>query len=277
MLIYRTASGWTLETPAGKFVQIPPPQQHGLTIREDLCDFLETVAASETATGAPANLLPPIESQEVWAAGVTYYRSRAARMAESEDAGGGDFYDRVYNATRPELFMKSTSHRVAGPGAPVRIRRDSKWNVPEPELTLLISPGGKILGYTAGNDMSSRDIEGENPLYLPQAKVYDKSAAIGPAILITPEPLLPSTAIRVKITRGSQTMFDDGTTLKEMRRTPEELVSYLYREASFPHGAFLMTGTGVVPPDSFTLLPEDRVDISIDGIGTLSNVVERLA
>ena len=266
-----------LETPASKFVQIPEDAQSGLTTREDLYEFLLTVAESGTTTAAPENILPPIESQEVWAAGVTYYRSRAARMAESEDAGGGDFYDKVYSATRPELFMKGTAHRVVGTGANVRIRRDSKWNVPEPELTLLISPSGKILGYTAGNDMSSRDIEGENPLYLPQAKVYDKSASIGPAILVTPDPPSPSTAIRVKITRGADTMFDDGTTLKEMRRTPEELVSYLYREASFPQGALLMTGTGVVPPDSFTLQPGDRVDISIDGIGTLSNVVEQLA
>jgi 2-dehydro-3-deoxy-D-arabinonate dehydratase len=159
----------------------------------------------------------------------------------------------------------------------VRIRRDSKWNVPEPELTLLISPAGKILGYTAGNDMSSRDIEGENPLYLPQAKVYDGSCALGPAILVTPETPGPATKIRVQIARGHATMFDEGTTLKELKRTPLELVSYLYREASFPHGAFLMTGTGVVPPDSFTLLPGDRVDISIDGIGTLSNVVEQRA
>ena len=277
MLIYRTASGWVLEPAAGKFITIPGSAQPGLTTREDLPEFLKTIAASGTAASAPTDILAPIESQEVWAAGVTYYRSRTARMAESEDAGGGDFYDRVYSATRPELFMKATAHRVVGTGAPVRIRRDSKWNVPEPELTLLISPGGNIVGYTIGNDMSSRDIEGENPLYLPQAKVYDKSAALGPAILVTRDPLPSSTAIRVKITRGSVAMFDEGTTLKEMRRTPAELVSYLYRESSFPDGALLMTGTGVVPPDTFTLLPGDGVEISIDGIGTLSNVVEQLA
>lgn len=278
MLIYRTPSGWLLQTPLNRFVRLKVPDGQGpeLTTREDLYEFLESAASGEPVA-APTDLLAPIESQEVWAAGVTYYRSMTARMAESEDAGGGDFYDRVYGAERPELFLKATAHRVVGPGAAVRIRRDSAWNVPEPELTLLISPGGKILGYTAGNDMSSRDIEGENPLYLPQAKVYDKSAAIGPAILVTPEPLPVSTTIRVRIARGADAVFDECTSLKEMRRTPEELVSYLYREASFPNGAFLMTGTGVVPPDSFTLEPGDRVDVSIDGIGTLSNTVERLA
>lgn len=273
MRLYRTGTGWVVRTPEGKYVAV----EHGpgLTAREDLHAFLSAASGPEVA--APANLIAPIEAQEVWAAGVTYYRSRTARMAESQEAGGGDFYDRVYSAERPELFYKASPHRVVGPGATVRIRRDSKWNVPEPELTLLISPGGKILGYTAGNDMSSRDIEGENPLYLPQAKVYDGSCALGPAILVTPEAPSPSTAIRVKIVRGAATMFDEGTTLKELKRTPIELASYLYREASFPNGAFLMTGTGVVPPDSFTLLPGDRVDISIAGIGTLSNTVEQLA
>jgi 2-dehydro-3-deoxy-D-arabinonate dehydratase len=275
VLLYRTVTGWVVRTPADKYVSIADGA--GLTTRDDLYEFLQTAAASGAVSAEPTALLAPIESQEVWAAGVTYYRSRAARMAESQDAGGGDFYDRVYSAERPELFMKATAHRVVGHGSAVRIRRDSKWNVPEPELTLLISPGGKILGFTAGNDMSSRDIEGENPLYLPQAKVYDGSCALGPAILVTPEVPNASTKIRVKIVRGDATMFDEGTTLKELKRTPAELVSYLYREASFPHGAFLMTGTGVVPPDSFTLLPGDQVDISIDGIGTLSNVVEQLA
>lgn len=274
MLLFKTALGWVVRTPAGKHVTVA--HGPGLTAREDLHAFLsEACVGPEVA--APMDLLAPMESQEVWAAGVTYYRSRAARMAESQDAGGGDFYDRVYSAERPELFFKASAHRVVGPGAAVRIRRDSKWNVPEPELTLLISPSGKILGYTAGNDMSSRDIEGENPLYLPQAKVYDGSCALGPGILVVPEVPGPTTAIGVKITRAGVTMFDEGTTLQGLKRTPVELVSYLYREASFPHGALLMTGTGVVPPDSFTLLPGDRVDISIEGIGTLSNTVEQLA
>jgi 2-dehydro-3-deoxy-D-arabinonate dehydratase len=183
----------------------------------------------------------------------------------------------VYNAPRPELFMKATAHRVVGPEAPVRIRRDSRWNVPEPELTLLISPKGQILGYTIGNDMSSRDIEGENPLYLPQAKTYDRCCALGPAILVTRNPLPPTTGIHLKILRAGATVFHADTTLAELKRRPEELVEYLYREASFPNGCFLLTGTGIVPPDSFTLLPGDRVEIAIDNIGLLANMVEQLS
>jgi len=183
------------------------------------------------------------------------------------------FYDRVYHAERPELFFKGTPHRVAGPDEPVRIRRDSHWNVPEPELTLLVSPGGKITGYTIGNDMSSRDIEGENPLYLPQAKVYDRSCALGPAILVAREPLPASTGISIEIERAGATVFQDSTTLEMMKRRPEELVDYLFRENSFPNGCFLLTGTGIVPPDGFTLQPGDSVAISIDGIGTLRNSV----
>jgi 2-dehydro-3-deoxy-D-arabinonate dehydratase len=274
MLLYRTPSGWVVQD-ADKYVAVP--QGAGMTTREDLYEFLETTLKTGAAGAAPEKLLAPMELQEIWAAGVTYYRSRTARMEEAKDAGGGDFYDRVYSAVRPELFMKGTPHRVAGPGSPVRIRRDSKWNVPEPELTLLISPGGKITGYTVGNDMSSRDIEGENPLYLPQAKVYDGSAGVGPAILVARETPPPSTKIGLKITRAGKVMFDDATSLKELKRTPEELVSYLYRESSFPDGALLMTGTGLVPPDSFTLMAGDQVDITIDGIGTLSNPVEQLS
>jgi 2-dehydro-3-deoxy-D-arabinonate dehydratase len=279
VLLFRTASqGWVLKSDSDSYFQVPQSLSPGLTTREDLYEQLQTLTkSSQSLPALPTDLLPPIEAQEVWAAGVTYYRSRSARMAESHDAGGGDFYDRVYSAQRPELFMKATAHRVVGPEAAVRIRRDSKWNVPEPELTLLISPGGKILGYTVGNDMSSRDIEGENPLYLPQAKVYDGSCALGPAILIAKEPLPASSKISVKIDRGGATMFHESTTLAEMKRTPEELVSYLYGECSFPSGAFLMTGTGVVPPDTFTLLPGDRVEVLIEGIGTLGNIVEQLA
>ncbi len=221
-----------------------------------------------------AQPLAPIDAQEVWAAGVTYYRSRTARMAESEVAGGGSFYDRVYSAERPELFFKALPHRVAGPGEKVRIRRDSKWNVPEPELALVISPEGKITGYTIGNDMSSRDIEGENPLYLPQAKVYDRSCALGPAILVSDRPLPDSTGIHLEILRAGQAAFTDSTTLASMKRKPEELVEYLYRETSFPQGCILLTGTGIVPPDTFTLQSGDEIAISIDGIGTLRNIVE---
>jgi 2-dehydro-3-deoxy-D-arabinonate dehydratase len=209
----------------------------------------------------------------VWAAGVTYYRSRDARMEESKSAGGGDFYDRVYHAARPELFFKSAPHRVVGPDAKVAIRDDAAWSVPEPELTLFVSPQGTIAGYTIGNDMSSRDIEGENPLYLPQAKVYDRSCALGPCLLIADEPLSAATEIALEIRRGSSAVFSGATTLKEMKRKPEELVEYLYRNNSFPHGCFLLTGTGVVPPDSFTLKRGDEIRITIPPIGTLVNVV----
>jgi 2-dehydro-3-deoxy-D-arabinonate dehydratase len=204
---------------------------------------------------------------------VTYFRSRDARMEESKSAGGGDFYDRVYHAQRPELFFKATPHRVVGPGAKVAIRKDASWSVPEPELALFISPGGKITGYTVGNDMSSRDIEGENPLYLPQAKVYDRSCALGPCLLIADAPLALSTEISIEILRGGQSHFFGSTSLKEMKRKPEELVEYLYRASSFPRGCFLLTGTGIVPPDSFTLKPGDEIRITIPPIGSLVNVV----
>jgi len=221
--------------------------------------------------------LAPIGNQEVWAAGVTYFRSRDARMEESKDAGGGDFYARVYEAERPELFFKATSRRVAGPGQPVRIRRDSRWNVPEPELALLVSAGGTVEGYTIGNDMSSRDIEGANPLYLPQAKVYDGCCGLGPSILVAEGPLPPSTAIRIEIRRGGSLPFRDETTVARLKRTPEELASWLFRDQSFPDGCFLLTGTGIVPPNDLTLEQGDEVHITIDGVGTLVNPVEQLS
>lgn len=219
--IYRTVSGWVLEAPTGT-VQLSEGEAASLTTREDLPQFLAGIAQkAKSGSATPVTgLLAPMDNQEVWAAGVTYYRSRDARMEESQTASGGDFYDRVYTAARPELFFKATRHRVVGPGHPVRIRKDSTWNVPEPELTLLISPGGKILGYTAGNDMSSRSIEGENPLYLPQAKVYDGSCAIGPAILVPPAPLPASTRIQIEIRRAGSSVFADETTLNELKRAP---------------------------------------------------------
>jgi 2-dehydro-3-deoxy-D-arabinonate dehydratase len=234
----------------------------------------EAFGAGEDAAGAPRSVLAPIGSQEVWAAGVTYERSREARVEESSGAGGESFYDRVYDAERPELFLKATPHRVAAPGGVVRIRGDSKWNVPEPELTLAINSAGTIFGYTVGNDMSSRDIEGENPLYLPQAKFYDGACAVGPAITLAGDlPPLPEVTIRLRITRGTAVAFEGETNLGMMKRSFEELVSWLGRETSFPDGAVLLTGTGVVPPDDFTLAAGDEVAIDVTGIGRLVNRV----
>lgn len=218
-------------------------------------------------------LQAPLQSQEVWAAGVTYLRSKSARMEESKDAGGGTFYDRVYEAPRPELFFKATPHRVAAPGTPVRIRADGKWNVPEPELTLAINSAGKIFGYTIGNDMSSRDIEGENPLYLPQAKVYDRSAALGPCILITDTLPAADTTIALEIHRAGALAFKGETSVGRIKRPLPSLAEWLFRENSFPHGCFLMTGTGIVPPDSFTLQSGDEIRITIPPVGTLVNPV----
>lgn len=246
-----------------------------LVAREDLLRHLIQLARGTEVGVSDAlhDLLPPIGSQEVWAAGVTYYRSRNARMEESKSAGGGDFYDRVYHATRPELFFKATAHRVVGHGAKVAIREDSAWSVPEPELALFISPGGKIAGYTIGNDMSSRDIEGENPLYLPQAKVYDRSCALGPCLLVSDDPLPQNTEILLEIRRDSEESFSGATSLKEIKRKPDELVKYLFHSSSFPSGCFLLTGTGIVPPDSFALKPGDEIRITIPLIGTLVNLV----
>ena len=239
------------------------------------------------------NYLAPLDTQEVWASGVTYFRSKVARMEESE--GGGDFYDKVYDAARPELFFKAAAHRVRGPGEGIRIRQDSTWDVPEPELALVISSRGEIVGYTIGNDVSSRSIEGENPLYLPQAKTYDGSCALGPLIALDGE---KERAIRLEIFRSgrlavkvqkeegrtktvhlqprddSGPVFTGETSTSQMRRTPSELADYLFRELSFPEGAFLLTGTGIVPDESFTLQSGDIVKIAIEGIGVLENFVE---
>lgn len=221
-----------------------------------------------------SEILAPIGKQEVWAAGVTYYRSRDARIEESKaGGGGGDFYAKVYEAERPELFFKATPHRVVGPRGKVRIRKDSKWNVPEPELTLAINSAGRIIGYTCGNDMSSRDIEGENPLYLPQAKVYDQSCALGPCVLLSEDPLPVTTGIHIEIRRAGAAVFNGSTTLDRLKRKTTELAEFLCRESSFPHGCFLMTGTGIVPPNEFTLASGDEISIRIDGIGTLTNAV----
>jgi len=222
-------------------------------------------------------LAPLGDRQEVWAAGVTYYRSRTARMEESHQAGGGDFYDRVYAAERPELFFKATPHRTVGPGGTMHLRSDSQWIVPEPELVLVVTRGGTIVGYTVGNDLSCRDIEGENPLYLPQAKTFDRCAAVGPAVLVAEEPISADAAVRLAIRRDGQEVLADETTLAQMKRGHEELVGFLLRDNTHPHGVLLMTGTGIVPPDDFSLESGDEVAITIDGIGTLTNTMARTA
>ncbi len=275
MIIYKTMQGHYVED-AGQYYRLEGPFWDALIMRDDLQEYLSDVIRKSQPIGdeLPYAMEAPIENQEVWAAGVTYYRSRSARIEESKDAGGGDFYDRVYSADRPELFFKATPHRVAGPNSKVRIRRDATWSVPEPELVLAINPQGKIVGYTVGNDMSSRDIEGANPLYLPQAKVYDKSCALGPGIFVTQGPLPLSTQISLEILRGSKVEFSAAVTLADMKRDPATLVEYLFRDNSFPRGCFLLTGTGIVPPDTFTLHSKDEIRITIAPIGTLVNEVE---
>ncbi len=221
--------------------------------------------------------LVPITDQEIWAAGVTYFRSKTARMDESKDAGGGDFYDRVYDADRPEIFFKATAVRTVGHGQAMHLRDDSKWIVPEPELTLVVSPGGKVIGYTIGNDLSCRDIEGENPLYLPQAKTFRACASIGPAIYVSDSPLDRETEICLSIKRGNEEIVSDKTTLSQMKRSLEELVGFLFSNNCHPNGCFLMTGTGIVPADDFCLLSGDEVSITIDPIGTLVNSMTKVA
>jgi 2-dehydro-3-deoxy-D-arabinonate dehydratase len=271
--LYRTTKGVFVQE-AEAFYAVPPADWDELISDADLhARVRSAVGKNAITTLDSAAILAPIVNQEVWAAGVTYYRSRNARMEESKSAGAGDFYDRVYAAERPELFFKATGRRVVGPGRLVRIRSDAKWSVPEPELTLLINPAGTIVGYTIGNDMSSRDIEGENPLYLPQAKVYDGSCALGPCVLVSPQPLGKTTAIRLEILRRDKIVFSGSTTLAELKRESKELARFLFRDNSFPQGVYLMTGTGIVPDQSFTLASDDVIRISIDGIGTLENKV----
>ncbi|HEY8506206.1 MAG TPA: fumarylacetoacetate hydrolase family protein [Gemmataceae bacterium] len=235
-----------------------------------VADLLKLPAAEEAYD--EGRLLAPVDRQEVWAAGVTYRRSKVAR--EEESAGAAQFYDKVYTAARPELFLKATPERVVGPGGPVRVRRDSSWSVPEPELALVISPDLRVVGYTIGNDLSARDIEGENPLYLPQAKIYDGSCSVGPVVTLAAAfPPLDQVDITLTIHRGGEKIFEGDTNLSRMARTPESLVEWLGKETSFPAGAVLLTGTGIVPPDEFCLKPGDRVAITVTGIGTLNNPV----
>jgi 2-dehydro-3-deoxy-D-arabinonate dehydratase len=221
---------------------------------------------------ADVKLRAPVERQEVWAAGVTYLRSKAARMEESDFSASA--YDLVYAAERPEIFFKSLPEKVSGPCTPVGIRRDSKWNVPEPELALVINSKGRIVGHTIGNDMSSRDIEGENLLYLPQAKTYHRSCALGPWIRLgEPEDKAREWKIKIEIRRAEMSVFAGETSVSQMKRSFAELAGFLFRSQVFPHGAVLLTGTGIVPPDTFTLAEQDVVMIEISGIGTLQNQV----
>lgn len=232
---------------------------------------LHQMPEGESVINGP--LLPPMQSQELWAAGVTYLRSKQERQEESKAGGGADFYQKVYEAERPELFFKANRFRVVGHGEKLRIRRDSGWNVPEPELTLVVTSNGRIVGYTIGNDMSSRSIEGENPLYLPQAKTWDGCAALGPCVLVTPLEFPRDAWIRMQIRRSGQVAYEDQVQVDRIQRRFEDLVGFLYRECSFPTGALLMTGTGIVPAAPFTLLSGDEIRISIDHIGTLVNTV----
>lgn len=270
--LYRTSKGVFVEE-TDNFYLVPETDWDELISSSDLQPRVRAAIRKGASSFDPASVLAPIVGQEVWAAGVTYYRSRNARIDESKDAGGGSFYDRVYAAERPELFFKATGRRVVGPGCAVRIRSDAKWSVPEPELTLLINAAGEIAGYTIGNDMSSRDIEGENPLYLPQAKIYDGSCALGPCVLLSNEPLAKTTTIQIEIGRQGRTVFAGSTTLAELKREPKELTKFLFRDNSFPQGVFLMTGTGIVPGNDFTLAKGDAIRIEIEEIGTLENHV----
>ena len=278
MKIYKTDTQLLIESKGNLYVSKHKSLDSFLN-QDNLYKAVESESTGTIAMGKidllkNMKIQAPIQSQEIWAAGVTYLRSRDARMEEAKDTGGGSFYDMVYDAVRPELFFKSTPYRCVGPGGKVRIRKDSTWNVPEPELTLAINSNGKIVGYTIGNDMSSRSIEGENPLYLPQAKSYDGSAAIGPCIYISPEPISPETKISMQIKRNGQSMYTDEIMINKMKRGHTELVEFLFRECSFPPGCFLMTGTCLVPGNDFTLKSGDEITIRIDEIGVLQNTVE---
>jgi 2-dehydro-3-deoxy-D-arabinonate dehydratase len=278
MKLYKLSAGIILQhNNASYLIQY---DWDGLINREGLYDYLSEITPElPVLTEAMAtahiteSLLPPIGKQEVWAAGVTYLRSREARMEESADSGAADLYDKVYAAERPELFFKSMPHRVAGHGQQVYIRRDSSWNVPEPEMTLFINSKGNIQAYTIGNDMSSRSIEGENALYLPQAKIYERSAALGPCLYVPEQPVPADTAIKMDINRNGAEVYKDETSISRMKRSFPELAGYLYLECDFPNGSFLMTGTCLVPPNDFTLQENDVVSISIDHIGILVNTV----
>ena len=269
--VYRIATGLVAQRGEDCFL-LAGAHLDTLFTETDPAAWLAAQTTTATPIPMPESLLAPIENQEVWAAGVTYLRSRDARMEESKDAGGGTFYDRVYDAVRPEIFFKATPHRVVGHRATMRLRSDSKWNVPEPEVTLAINRDGRIFGYTIGNDLSSRDIEGENPLYLPQAKVFRDCCALGPGLVVR-DPLPRDTEIQIHIWRADAPVFSGQTSLAQMKRTFTDLAAYLFRDNDFPKGCFLLTGTGTVPPNDFTLASGDEMRIHIAGLGTLVNTV----
>jgi len=275
MKLYNTRAGIVIEKDS--FSYLLKDENWELFINDDdLVKKVENITNVLPASGTQlANeILAPIgPGQELWACGVTYLRSKIGRQEESKTSGGADFYAKVYEAERPEVFFKATPHRVVGHKAKVNIRKDSVWDVPEPELTLVVTSSGKIVGYTVGNDMSSRSIEGENPLYLPQAKTYEACAALGPCVFVTDQPLDSSTMIALEIKRNNTTVFSDTIAISQMKRTAQELVSYVYKECSFPAGCLIMTGTGIVPGNNFTLQSGDEISISIDSIGTLVNIV----
>ncbi len=267
--IYLTSAGIQVQNQHGLICSVPGKWDDFINQSQ----LFQNCASLHFQEAKIENPLCPIDSQEIWAAGVTYLRSKVARMEESKESGGDTFYDKVYDAVRPEIFYKGNRLRSVGPGGKVRIRKDSLWNVPEPELTLFVNKHGELAGYSIGNDMSSRDIEGENPLYLPQAKVYDAAAGLGPCLLVTEKPLAPSTIISMEIFRNSESVFQGDTEISQMKRSHAELVDYLTREMSFPAGVYLMTGTCIVPDPPFTLQSGDSIHITIEPIGTLIQTV----
>jgi 2-dehydro-3-deoxy-D-arabinonate dehydratase len=274
MKLYKTTEGILIEKEENSYLF--KEQDWDTFINDDnLLEKMEGLIQilKKSAPVNVADILAPIQNQELWACGVTYLRSKVGRQEESKAAGGSDFYAKVYDAQRPEVFFKATAHRVVGTGDKVNIRKDSVWDVPEPELTLVVTSSGKIVGYTIGNDMSSRSIEGENPLYLPQAKTYDGCAALGPCVFVTDQPIDLNSNIQLEIKRDQKIIFEANITLNQMKRSLEELVSFVYRECSFPKGCLIMTGTGIVPGSDFTLHSNDEIKISIDPIGTLVNTV----
>lgn len=276
MKLYKTKNGITIESHEGVFEADIPDWDKFINddnLQKKISLLISSANAVKTNSVNESQILAPVGKQELWACGVTYLRSKVGRQEESKLSGGADFYAKVYEAERPEVFFKATANRIVGHNDKVKIRKDSTWDVPEPELTLVVTSSGKIIGYSIGNDMSSRSIEGENPLYLPQAKTYDGCAAVGPCIFITEEPLDSNTMIQLEINRNNNNVFTDRIAISQMKRTPKELVSFVYRECSFPDGCLIMTGTGIVPGPDFTLKSGDEIIITIDNVGKLVNVV----